>query len=368
MHSVYLPPEVGGLESHVYFLCRALVARGHEVDAVTSHSLPDLPEHEVMEGVRIWRTWMPARNTAGWASHALCSMPRFSSLAERADVLHAQDIAAILPCMAAQRVRDAPIVATYHTSHFLKRANSLIWRPVFKQFLQSADHNLAASREIASVAESIAPGIAVEPLTNGVDTNFFRKVKPLLANPDRGTKRLVAPRRLVEKNGVEYLIRAMPEILEEVKAELVVIGDGPQRSSLERLSEELGVNKKVAFLGSRPHADMPGLLSSADLAVFPSLMEATSVAALECLACEVPVAASRVGGLPEIIRGDVGALFEPGDPASLSRGVVGLLQKSGLEKFGTTGRQRVIDFWSNDRLADRHAEIYEAVIQNRQAA
>ena len=153
-----------------------------------------------------------------------------------------------------------------------------------------------------------------------------------------------------------------------MKAELVVIGDGPQRSSLERLSEELGVNKKVAFLGSRPHADMPGLLSSADLAVFPSLMEATSVAALECLACEVPVAASRVGGLPEIIRGDVGALFEPGDPASLSRGVVGLLQKSGLEKFGTTGRQRVIDFWSNDRLSDRHAEIYEAVIQNRQAA
>jgi glycosyltransferase involved in cell wall biosynthesis len=244
----------------------------------------------------------------------------------------------------------------------------LIWRPIFKQFLQSADHNLAASREIASVAESIAPGIAVEPLTNGVDTNFFRKVKPLLANPARGTKRLVAPRRLVEKNGVEHLIRAMPEILEGVKAELVVIGDGPKRSSLERLSEELGVNKQVTFLGSRPHADMPGLLSSADLAVFPSLMEATSVAALESLACEVPVAASRVGGLPEIIQGDVGALFEPGDPASLSRAVVDLLQKSGLEKFGTTARQRVVDFWSNDRLADRHAEVYEAVIQNRQAA
>ena len=150
MHSVYFPPEVGGLESHVYFLCRALVARGHEVDAVTSHSLPDLAEHEVLDGIRIWRTWMPARNTAGWATHALCSVPRFTSLAEKADVLHAQDIAAVLPCMLAQRVRNAPIVSTYHTSHFLKRAHSLVWRPIFKQFLLAADHNLAASREIAS--------------------------------------------------------------------------------------------------------------------------------------------------------------------------------------------------------------------------
>ena len=368
MHSVYFTPELGGLESHVYFLCRALVARGHEVDAVTSRSLPDLAAHEVMDGVRIWRTWMPARNTAGWATHALCSMPRFSSLAEKADVLHAQDIAAVLPCMLAQRVRDAPIVATYHTSHFLERANSLVWRPIFKQFLESADHNLAASREIASVAESIAPGIAVEPVTNGVDAALFRKVRPTLPNPAGGAKRLIAPRRLFEKNGVEYLIRAMPEILQELEAELIVIGDGPERANLEHLVEELGLGNKVKLLGPQLHSDMPGFFSSADLAVFPSLMEATSVAALESMACEVPVAASRVGGLPEIISGDVGALFEPRDPLSLARVVVDLLKSGELDKLGKTARRRVIDQWSNDRLADRHAEVYEEVIQNRQAA
>ncbi len=71
----------------------------------------------------------------GWAAHALFSMPRFASLASSADVLHAQDIAAVLPCMLAQRVRNAPIVTTYHTSHFLARASSPVWRPIFRSFL-----------------------------------------------------------------------------------------------------------------------------------------------------------------------------------------------------------------------------------------
>ena len=102
MHCVYYAPEVGGLESHIEYLCRGLVARGHEVDVVTSRSRPGLPRHEVMDGVRVWRTWMPARNTVGWATHALASLPRFGDLAGEADVLHAQDIAAVV-----DKVKDA---------------------------------------------------------------------------------------------------------------------------------------------------------------------------------------------------------------------------------------------------------------------
>ena len=65
MHTVYYAPEVGGLESHVHFLCRALAARGHTVRVVTSASLPGLPAFETMDGVELRRTWLPARNTPG---------------------------------------------------------------------------------------------------------------------------------------------------------------------------------------------------------------------------------------------------------------------------------------------------------------
>ena len=368
MHCVYFPPEVGGLESHVYYLCRAMVERGHEVHVVTARSRPGLPAHEVMGGIAVWRTWLPARNTPGWAAHAFGSMPRFGSLAQTADILHAQDVAAVLPCMVAKWVRSASMVTTYHTSHFLKRAESPFWRPIFKRFLEAADYNLAASTEIAAVATAIAPAVHVEALTNGVETSIFRRVEPALEAAEGGRLRLIVPRRLFKKNGVEFFVRAMPLIAADVDVEAVVIGDGPERRRLEELTGTLGVADRITFLGARAHHEMPGLLSSGLLAIFPSLVEATSVAALESMACELPVAASRVGGLPEIVSDDVGGLFEPGDPTSLARVVVDILQGGQLPALGSEARRRVVKRWSNDRLAERHLEVYEDLISQRPAA
>ena len=366
MHCVYFPPEVGGLESHVYYLCRALAAKGHRVEIVTSRSLPGSSAHEVMDGVAVWRTWFPARNPAGWALHSLGSTPRYLARAREADILHAQDIASVPPGIVARARTGAPLVTTFHTSHFLERARRPLWKPVLRHFVRSADHVLAASGEIADVAEGLAPDVPVEALTNGVDTALFQPVDPSLSPTERW--RLLVPRRLFSKNGVEYLVRAMPQIVERADAEVVVVGDGPERERLEALASDLGVSERITFLGKRPNAEMPGLLSSGDLAIFPSLMEATSVAALEAMACALPVAASRVGGLPEIIDEEVGALFEPGDPGSLADVVVSLLQSGRLEKLGRQARDRVVARWSNDRLAERHLEIYRSLMQRRGGA
>ena len=368
MHTVYYAPEIGGLESHVHFLCRALAARGHTVRVVTSASLPGLPTFEEVDGVEIRRTWLPARNTTGWAAHAIGSLPSFVEWAREADILHAQDIAAVLPCLVARGTSGTPIVTTYHTSHFLRRADSPFWRPVFRGFLRAADHNLAASREIAGVGEAIAPGVHVEPLTNGVDTETFRRTPSADSNLGAGRPfRLIAPRRLFEKNGVEYFVRALPLIAEHAEIEALIVGDGPERDRIEALARELGVSDRARFLGARPHAEMPGLLSSCDLAVFPSLMEATSVAALEAMACELPVAATNVGGLPEIVDDGVGGLCEPADPASLARLVTDLLQDDGLKDRGEEARRRVVSQWSNERLADRHEELYHALLAVRRS-
>ncbi len=359
MHCVYFPPEVGGLESHVYYLCRALAAKGHAVEIVTSRSIPGLPTHEVMEGVAVWRTWFPVRNPSGWALHALGSIPRFLERARDADVLHAQDIASVPPALVARARTGAPVVTTFHTSHFLKRAEQPLWKPILGRFVRRSDYALAASAEIALVAEGLAPGTRVEALTNGVDTSLFRLVEPTLPSTDRW--RLIVPRRLFPKNGVEYLVRGMPYIAARADVEAVLIGDGPERERLEALARELGVAERVTFLGKQPNAAMPGLLSSGDLAIFPSLMEATSVAALEAMACELPVAASRVGGLPEIVDDGVGGLFEPAAPERLAETVVRLLVSGRLEELGWEARRRVVERWSNDRLAERHLEIYRAL-------
>lgn len=359
-HCVYFPPEVGGLESHVYYLARALVSRGHEVAVVTSRSLPKLPEEEDLEGIRVVRTWFPSRNPLGWTVHALGSLPRTVALARWADLIHAQAFPSVVPGVVGRRVSGAPLVATFHTSHFLVRARKRIWRPVLGALVRAADHVLAASQEIATVAEALAPGTRVEALANGVETSVFRRVEPSL--PKSGVPRIIVPRRLFPKNGVEFLVRAMPHILSEEPVQAVLIGDGPERRRLETLAAELGVEAHVSFLGKRPHADMPGLLSSGDLAVIPSLMEATSVAALESMACQLPVVASRVGGLPEIVDETVGRLFEPGDPKALARAVVLLVREGDLAAMGARARERVVDRWSNDRLAIRHLEVYTKLL------
>ena len=360
MHCLYFPPEVGGLESHVYYLCRGLVRRGCRVSVVTSRSKPGLAAHDVIDGIDVWRTWLPARNPVGWAVHAGASTPTFVGIARKADVVHAQAFQSVLPGVVAKQANGIPLVSTWHTSHFLERAGSPFWRPIFQRLLAWSDYNLAASAEIAKVAEELAPGVSVEALTNGVETEIFHRCEPSL--PAGTRRRVIVPRRLFEKNGVEFFLRALPLIAERVDVEAVIVGDGPERQTLETLAANLALGDRVQFLGARGHDEMPGLLSSAELAVFPSLMEATSVAALESMACELPVAASDVGGLPEIVDDEVGALFEAGNPTSLAATVSSLLERNDLRALGTAARSRVVERWSNARLVDRHLEVYQGLL------
>jgi glycosyltransferase involved in cell wall biosynthesis len=375
---IYFPPEVGGLESHAYYLCRELVRLGHYVTMITSRSQPGLPAREALDGVEVVRKWFPRQRTpAGWTAHTLGTVPHYMRLAKRADVLHAQTFASAIPGILARRRYRLPLVVTLHTSHFLRLAERPAWQPVLRRIIRSADWLLAASEEIRDVALGLYPHSRAEALTNGVDTALFAPgansslhgAGPGAApdGPFRGgtRPRLIVPRRLFEKNGVEYFVRALPLVRRQVDAEAVLVGDGPERPRLEALAAELGVADAITFLGSRPNQEMPGLLAGADLAVFPSLMEATSVAALEAMSCGVPVAASRVGGLPEIVDDGVGTLFEPADPESQAEALVRLLRTADLSALGRAARDRVVARWSVERLALRHQEIYQTLLRER---
>ncbi|HSJ07723.1 MAG TPA: glycosyltransferase family 4 protein [Longimicrobiales bacterium] len=360
---IYFPPEVGGLESHAYYLCRELVRLGHHVTMVTSRSRPGLPRRETMDGIEVVRKWFPQKRTpVGWAAHTLGTRWHYVRLARHADVLHAQTFASALPGMAARRKFGKPLVLTLHTSHFLRLAKRPAWRPVLRKIIRSSDWLLAASEEIRDVALGLYPHPRAEALTNGVDTTLFH---PIRKENGRGRPRVVVPRRLFEKNGVEFFIRALPLLRGRMAVDALLVGDGPERGRLEALASELGVTDMLTFMGSRRNDEMPGILAGADVAVFPSLMEATSVAALEAMSCGLPVAASRVGGLPEIVDETVGTLFEPADPGALASALAALLERPDLKAAGRLARSRVVDNWSVERLARRHVEIYETLVREK---
>jgi glycosyltransferase involved in cell wall biosynthesis len=363
LHCVYYWPEVGGLESHVGGLAMGLVRRGVEVRVVASRSVPGTRRSEVIDGVDVRRIRLPSRSPPGWIAYALASIPATRRAAAWADVVHAQSFASVLPAGLAARRSKRPLVVSFHTSHFLTRAESPLWAPLLGRLVRWPDHAFAASEQIAEVAMKLAPGTRVEALTNGVDTEQFQPPHP---GTGRKSRTIIVPRRLFPKNGVEFLIRAIPEVTARLPdARALVVGDGPERSRLEALARDLGIGESVRFLGSRPHDEMPELYGTSEIAVFPSLMEATSVAALEAMACELPVVASAVGGLPEIVDSEVGALAPPGDSHALAGAIVRLLQDPHLADRGRVARERVVARWSNDRLVDRHLELYRELLGGR---
>ena len=364
LQALYFPPEVGGMESHVHQLAVGLVRRGHGVTVVTGRSKPELPASEEMDGITVHRLPFPSRSPLGWGLHVAATIPRVLDLARSHDVVHAHSFAVIPPGALARLRPGVPLVATIHTSHFLMRARQVVWRPVLRTLLRQPDHLLAPSREIAEVAAEVSDGRWVEAVTNGADTERFRPADPTVPRPPGGGPRLVVPRRLFHKNGVEYVVRALPRLTEAFPdLEVLVVGDGPERERLDALARRLEVDGALRYLGAQPHYAMPGVLASADAAVFPSLMEATSVAALEAMACQLPVAASRVGGLPEIVDDSVGTLFEPADPDDLAHQVTALLKAPDLAERGRAARSRVVDHWSNERLVEHHEALYEALVQ-----
>ncbi len=364
---IYFPPEVGGLESHAFYLCRDLVRLGHDVTMLTSRSKSEAAPSEVIAGIKVIRKWLPAKTPAGWIAHTMRTIPSYLPLARDADVLHAQTFASAPPAIIAKQRYGKPMVLTLHTSHFLRLAKKPLWQPVLRRIINSCDYLLAASAEIRDVALSLYAHPRAEALTNGVDTALFSPTTPALPPAAPGVRRVIVPRRLFEKNGVEYFVRALPLMRAQLPVEALLVGDGPERPRLEALARELGVAEACRFLGARPNAEMPGLLASAEAAVFPSLMEATSVAALEAMSCGLPVAASNVGGLPEIVDETVGTLFEPANPQSLAERLVDLLKRSDLRQLGRHGRQRVTQSWSSERLALRHVEIYEQLLREKRS-
>lgn len=150
--------------------------------------------------------------------------------------------------------------------------------------------------------------------------------------------------RLVEQKGVEYLLRALYYVREKFPdIRLKIAGEGPFRPWLERLSTNLLLSGQVEFLGWRTGQELARLYQRALVVAVPSIYEPFGMTALEAVACQRPVVASRIGGLKEIIQNKVtGFLAEPNDDLDLAQWLMTLLSNADLRnRMGEAGRASV---------------------------
>ena len=165
--------------------------------------------------------------------------------------------------------------------------------------------------------------------------------------------------KLWEGKGHEILIRAFKEVKKDIKrARLIIVGEGPLDNMLHDLVDRLGLSDSVLFTGFQ--MDVAAIISSFDVAVLPSYFEGMGRVLLEAMAMEKPVVASRVGGIPDLVKDNVnGLLITPGDVKGLADALKKLLNDKRLANImGRDGRKRITDKYSADAMVRSISNIY----------
>jgi glycosyltransferase involved in cell wall biosynthesis len=165
--------------------------------------------------------------------------------------------------------------------------------------------------------------------------------------------------KLWEGKGHEILIRAFQEVKKDIKrARLVIVGEGPLDNMLQDLVDRLGLSDSILFTGFQ--MDVASIISTFDVAVLPSYFEGMGRVILEAMAMEKPVVASRVGGIPDLVKDNVnGLLITPGDIKGLSNALKKLLNDKGLANImGRDGRKGITDKFSADAMVRSISNIY----------
>jgi len=226
---------------------------------------------------------------------------------------------------------------------------SMLHAALLRRVLRSADALAATSQALVGRVHTLLPqrpaGQQLHLTPFGVDTEQFQ---PGVA-PRRDAAQVVigSSKGLAATYGIDVLLRAfaqLPAVNRHGQAlQLRLLADGPQASEYQQLAAALGLQGRVQFDGGLPHAQMPQALSALDVFVAPSRQESFGVSVLEASACAVPVVASAVGGLPEVVEhGVTGLLVPPGNVAALAAALATLADDPALRlAMGRAGRQLV---------------------------
>ena len=379
----YFPPPYGGIESHVFYLSRQLVEMGHEVTVLTSRSMETGAEkEEVRDGVLVKRLWTPL----SFFNFPFMPTLLYKVLREETDIFHGH----INSPMVVERatigswLRGIPLVITYHADivpedvglENLALARSLSWlyENLFKRLdAKVASRIVATTSTYAESSEFLADYLnKVCVVPNGVDLDRFKPgldvsgVRERLGLKDE--RIIFFAGRLVPYKGLGYLLEAFSALCKKrTDLRLVLLGTGSLIGDLRRRVRMMHLDELVRFVASVSEEELPRFYAASDVVVMPSRSrsEGFCISALQGMACGKPIVATRVGGVPFLVRdGETGILVEPKDWRQLFAAISRILENPALAaRMGRAGRRRAERFFSWSRVAEMIERIYEEILQ-----
>lgn len=258
-----------------------------------------------------------------------------------------------------------PVVTTLHGTDITLVGKDPSYEPVVTFSINQSDGVTAVSEDLRKETyEYFDIQQEIEVIPNFIDLERFKKQRKdhfKFAICPNGEKLLVHTSNFRKVKRVEDVIQVFYNIRKQIPAKLLLVGDGPERDRMERLCRTLGTCEDIRFLGKLEAVEE--VLSVADLFVMPSEKESFGLAALEAMACEVPVLSSNAGGIPELnLHGVTGFVCEVGDVEDMTEKALTILDESRLPVFKERALARAKEF-DIDQVLPKYVSYYERTLE-----
>ena len=369
-------PTYGGSGVVATELGIELAALGHEVHFI-SYSQPfRLSGRD--EGIHYHEVPVSSYPLFEFPPYDLALASRMAEVAEYndLDLLHVHyaiphSVSALLARqMLATRNRRLPFVTTLHGTDITLVGLDRSYLPITKYAIQESDGVTCISNYLKEkTIEHFGVTRGIEVVTNFVNCDVYTPItdearrieaRKRLASPNEAILMHLSNFRPVKR--VVDVVKVFAKVVREVPAQLVLVGDGPDRSAAEWLAHDLGIQNRVHFLGKQERVHE--LLPLADIMLMPSELESFGLAALEAMACKVPSIATCVGGVPELIDdGETGLLYSVGDVDGMAAGALSLLtDKSRMGTMREAGRKTAQKRFCASLVVPQYVRYYEEVL------
>ena len=262
--------------------------------------------------------------------------------------------------------RKIPFVTTLHGTDITLVGNDRSYLPITRFGIEQSDAVTAVSEYLRrrTIEEfQIQRPITIVP--NFVNCNVYERssdaaLRGKFAALDEGILIHISNFRPVKR--IEDVIGIFAKVRKLLRCKLLMVGDGPERPKAEWLASTHGVAGDVIFVGKQN--DMAPLLSIADVLLLPSDHESFGLVALEAMACEVPVIATRVGGIPEVVEdGEDGYLYELGDVDAMAEGCLRILQEPNLRlEMGRAARAHATRDFCASKIVHQYEDLYHLTV------
>ena len=364
-------PTYGGSGIVGSELGKELAQRGHTVHFISS-ALPTRLT-ELNERVRFHEVEMMSYPLFEHQPYTLALATKMATVAqeENLDLLHVHyaiphSISAILARESLKPQRRLPVITTLHGTDITLVGADRSYLPITRYGIVQSDGVTAISHYLKEATHEIFHVDNVKVIPNFVCQYDYQRqpvesLRKSLAPDNEPLLAHVSNFRPV-KRPLDCIEIFASVLKQGIKARLVMVGDGSERPNCEHRARCLGILDQCSFVGKQPR--IVDYLSIADVLLLPSEQESFGLAALEAMACEVPVISTRVGGIPEVVTdGESGFLSEVGDVQKMAADATRLFRDEQLRReMGRKARESAISRYSTDKVIPQYISFYEEVL------